>query len=147
MKKIVLIIVAAVIVVSILVLGIFAPTMGQSSQKIKVESVNFNRDDEVEFLNGGEIDYHIELSEDEYTYQLVWYIYPYDMDEEKSLATNTKVTFSSSNQNVTVTSDGLVTFPSEMDSSISTVITIKTEDQGATSTINIFKYFNPERNH
>lgn len=141
MKKTLLIIVLVLSVLSIFVLGIFAPQVEQTIITIKVESVEFDHSDEIEIENpDGTKSKIVKLSEGLTTYQLKWKVYPYNEETGKSNATTPDVTFSSNIQSVTVSPDGLVTFPSDATTSITATITIRSVDGDKIDTITVSTY-------
>lgn len=140
MRKTLLLVIMILAATSIFVIGIFGAAAGQTIITIKVTSVEFNHSAEETVVdsNGNETK-RINLTEGTTSYQLNWTVYPVK-DEESGTegATNTKVTFSSNNELVGVTSEGLVSFPSELTQSLSVVITVKTADGDYTDTITFF---------
>lgn len=138
-KKVVLIIVIALAAISIFILGIVAPALNQTIITVKVTGVEFEHGDAIE-TDGV---WKITLEEDERTYQLSWKVLPWDDEKNKTEATESSVTFTSSNINVTVSADGFVNFPTEISSSITTTITIKTKDGDITDEIVIFLPYTP----
>ena len=141
MKKAIIIIILLLSVLSVFVLGIFMPKVEQTIVTIKVESVEIDHTDEVDIENtDGTVSKIVRLEGDNNTYQLKWKVYPYDEERGESNATTPDVTFSSSNDQVTVSKDGLVTFPSDSKKTITTTITIRTADGDKFDTITISLY-------
>ncbi len=140
MKKTLIIIILGLSVLSVFVLGIFVPKIEQTIITIKVESVEFDHSDEIEIENtDGSTSKIVRLTENN-VYQLKWKVYPYDEEKGQSNATTPDVTFASSNDQVTVSDDGLVTFPSDAKKTITTTITVRTADGDKVDTITISLY-------
>ena len=139
MKKTLLLTTLILAVASIFIIGIFASAAGQTLITVKVTSVSFDHSEEEVITTDGVETRRIKLEEGTKNYQLKWTVYPVkDEETGNEGATNTKVSFSSNNELVTVSNDGLVEFPTTLTNSLSVVITIKTEDGDYTDTISFF---------
>ena len=137
MKKTLLLVTLILAVASIFIIGIFASAAGQTLITVKVTSVEFDHSEEEVIETDGVETRRIRIEEGITSYQLKWTVYPVKTESTDG-ATNQKVTFSSNNDLVTVSSDGKVTFPKTLTNSLSVVVTIKTDDGDYTDTISFF---------
>ena len=135
-RKIILIVVTALTLVSIFVLGILAPEVSQTFITIKVTGVEIDKSDLEEVGEGDNINRVVKLKNEDRTYQIKWKIHPLD-ENGASTATNKNVTFYSNNPSISVSNEGLVRFPQDISKSMSTIITIMTVDGSYTDSITI----------
>ena len=135
-RKIILIIVTAITVLSIFILGILAPEVSQTFITIKVTGIEIDKSDLEEVGSGDNLNMVVKLENEERTYQIKWKVLPVD-DNGFSTATNKSVTFNSNNPNISVSNEGLVRFPQDISKSMSTIVTITTVDGSYTDSITI----------
>lgn len=135
-RKIVLIVVTALTVLSIFILGILAPEVSQTFITIKVTGIEIDKTDLEEVGTGDNVNMVVKLKNEERTYQIKWKVLPTD-ENGFSTATNKNVTFNSNNPNISVSNEGLVRFPQDISKSMSTIVTITTVDGSYTDSITI----------
>ena len=135
-RKIILIIVTAITVLSIFILGILAPEVSQTFITIKVTGIEIDKSDLEEVGSGDNLNMVVKLKNEERTYQIKWKVLPVD-ENGSSTATNKNVTFNSNNPNISVSDEGLVRFPQDISKSMSTIVTITTVDGSYTDSITI----------
>ncbi len=135
-RKIILIIVTAITVLSIFILGILAPEVSQTFITIKVTGIEIDKSDLEEVGTGDNLNMVVVLKNEDRTYQIKWKVLPVD-ENGFSTATNKNVTFNSNNPNISVSSEGLVRFPQDISKSMSTIVTITTVDGSYTDSITI----------
>jgi len=141
-KKIIIIIVACISILSIFILGIFSPAVSQTLITVKVTGVEIDKSDCVKTGDEENNNLVVLLEGEQREYQLIWEVLPNGLTQ-KSSASNKNVSFVSSNSVATVSETGLVKFPDQIKQTISTIITITTEDGSYTDQITIsYKYFN-----
>ncbi|MBR4237801.1 hypothetical protein IKQ02_05165 [bacterium] len=135
-RKIILIIVTAITVLSIFILGILAPEVSQTFITIKVTGIEIDKSDLEEVGTGDNLNMVVVLKNEDRTYQIKWKVLPVD-ENGFSTATNKNVTFNSNNPNISVSNEGLVRFPQDISKSMSTIVTITTVDGSYTDSITI----------
>ena len=135
-RKIILIIVTAITVLSIFILGILAPEVSQTFITIKVTGVEIDKSGLEEVGTGDNLNMVVVLKNEDRTYQIKWKVLPVD-ENGFSTATNKNVTFNSNNPNISVSNEGLVRFPQDISKSMSTIVTITTVDGSYTDSITI----------
>lgn len=135
-RKLILIVVTVLTVLSIFILGILAPEVSQTFITIKATGVEIDKSDLEEVGNGDNINRVVVLKNTDRTYQVKWKVLPVD-ENGFSTATNKNVTFDSNNPNISISNEGLVTFPQDISKSMSTIVTITTVDGSYTDSITI----------
>ena len=135
-RKIILIIVTAITVLSIFILGILAPEVSQTFITIKVTGIEIDKSDLEEVGTGDNLNMVVVLKNEDRTYQIKWKVLPVD-ENGFSTATNKNVTFNSNNPNISVSNEGLVRFPQDISKSMSTIVKITTVDGSYTDSITI----------